>query len=172
MFGNQAGYLIPESYWNSIEAPQRDAMGKEMARVQDDIVTFWTPSVEQGIEAEKAVREFIRQGVSHPKAAFPEEAAHPEKFIPDVMRLAGIEISLIDKNYDKFTRQFVGIRVGDKRRIYCSYFFGHPFSEGHLDISKTFLEVSDGGYSVWQITYDVESKHCMNLEINGPWEGQ
>lgn len=164
------GYIVPETNaqkTNSLVSFQ--LKGSRIAYRQ--LTGFWTPSVAEASEAERRVRKFIREGRADPKSAFPDLAAHPDKFVRGALQLSGREVELIDKDYDKYVRQFVGIRMGNEKFIWCSYFFAKSVAPLNLDPAKDFLVIFDGGHTVWQIEYDPRSKDCLNLDINGPFEG-
>ena len=163
--GGRVGYIVPKEY---AERPDSH-LGGDATQQQHDHLTFWTPSAEQAKEAEMAVKRFISAGATNVKLAFPDVAARPEKFAPHALHDAADEIKLVDKDYEKYVRQFVGICFGEDNLIYCSYVLPESLQVFHLDASSSFILISDGGHAIWQIKYDIRTKHCLNLQINGPW---
>jgi len=100
---------------------------------------------------------------------FPYVAAHPEKFPPKALLNSRDELALVVGNFDKYTRQFVGIGFKGKKFIYCNYFDFGPTPAFPRDPSKMFIVTNDGGHYYWQVEYDMDTKTCTHLEINGPW---
>jgi len=86
-------------------------------------IGYWTPSLKDLTAAEKAANQKIKQTTIAPEKAFPEIASHPGGFaIPTLDKLKSQAIG-IDKNYDSYIRQFVGLVLyNGKKQIYCNYF--------------------------------------------------
>jgi hypothetical protein len=77
---------------------------------------------------------------------------------------------LVDRDYDKYVRQFVGVKIKGRKLIYCSYFNPEILSVFHQDPAKDFIFINDGGHDVWQIQYSPATRRVFDLSINGPWE--
>lgn len=96
---------------------------------------YWSPSKEDVRAAEVAIRSFLKN-------------SQPEIFA----------------RIDKYGRQYFGIIVKGRKRIYCNFFmnpknFPSRFSD--------YVFVLDGGNDYFRIEYDVDSKTCLNFSPNG-----
>jgi len=96
---------------------------------------YWSPSEEDVHAAEAAIHNFIK-------------VSQPEIFT----------------RLHKYGRQYFGIIVKGRKRIYCNFFmnpkeFPYRFSQ--------FVFVLDGGNYYFRIEYDVDSKTCLNFLSNG-----
>ena len=96
---------------------------------------YWSPSEEDIHAAEAAIHTFT-------------EVSQPEVFT----------------RLHKYGRQYFGIIVKGRKRIYCNFFmnptnFPSRFSD--------YVFVLDGGNDYFRIEYDVDSKTCLNFSPNG-----
>ena len=73
------------------------------------------------------------------------------------------EIEKIKSNISLFKVQFIGIESEGKKRIWCNFFRGEGFDYW----KKGIVFVLDGGFSFWQIEYDLETGTCKNFKSNG-----
>jgi len=137
-----------------------------MAPVKRD--GYWTPATQAVEEADAMARMLIDFSRSNLSLAFPLIVQHPEKWVPNAKENATNEIGLIYKNRDHYSGQFVGYIVDGKKRIYCNYFDDRWPANLKINPSTRFMAVNDGGYGFWQVQYDVQTKTCLGLAINGP----
>ena len=72
------------------------------------------------------------------------------------------------QKFRAYKRQYVGIVVEDKKRIFIN-FFCDPFEFPDSDVSwkNQPLVILDGGDCYFQVQYDLNSKEFMHLYING-----
>lgn len=132
--------------------------------------SFWTLDVDSIEKADVANRKLIERGRSNLNLAFPDIAAHRERYARNANANALNELGLVYKNLKDYSGQFVGFIVDGKKRIFCNYFRRERLVVLNIDPSTKFVVVCDGGYDFWQVVYDVETNKCMNLAINGPWQ--
>lgn len=102
--------------------------------IRNNIDGYWFPSEEDIREAEISISSFLK-------------TSQPEVFT----------------RIDKYGRQYFGIIVKGRKRIYCNFFmnpkrFPNRYSE--------YILVLDGGNRYFRIEYDVDSKMCINCMIN------
>ncbi len=160
------GYIIPAGALQKIKVYPPD-LGK-------DAVGFWTPSSKDVEVAEKSARQAINLATHNPAKAFPLIAKNPNGFaVPSLDSLRN-GAWYIDKNYESYIRQFVGlILVDGKKQIYCNYFLPERVNQNtpqwvidESDPSKHFIQTDDGGAGYWQLVYDLRSKKVASLSIN------
>jgi hypothetical protein len=160
--GDRVGYIVPEQM-----SPTQMEWTDEMS--PKDRSAYWTPTAEQAWAADAAIRKFIHLSKDDPVLAFPNWVAYFKKE-PRAAPNASNEIGLVEKNLTHYIVQFVGLVQNGKKRIYFNYFDPIAIATFKTDPSSQFIDVNDGGYHFWQIEYDLDSKTCSNLQINGPWE--
>ena len=89
-----------------------------------DATEFWTPTLEDVLEAEKAAHKQVQLATTEPDKAFPLIAKHPDGFAIPTLETLSKQAKTINKQYDKYGRQFVGLKMFDgKKSIYCNYFY-------------------------------------------------
>lgn len=96
---------------------------------------YWSPSEEDIHAAEAAIHTFT-------------EVSQPEIF----------------KRLHKYGRQYFGIIVKGRKRIYCNFFINPKRFPSRF---SWFVVVDDGGNNYFRIEYDVDSKTCLNFIPNG-----
>ncbi len=64
----------------------------------------------------------------------------------------------------KYGRQYFGIIVKGRKRIYCNFFMNPKEFPSRF---SRFVLVLDGGNDYFRIEYDVDSKTCLNFLPNG-----
>lgn len=103
-----------------------------------NVSQFWNPSAEQIQKLESLLPGYLRHRSSG------------ERSIPG------------DVDYH---RQYVGIVVGGKRRIYGNFY---PASVAvYFDEKSTPVVVCDGGAVFWGIVFEPESNDFLDLQVNG-----
>lgn len=65
---------------------------------------------------------------------------------------------------DQYFRQYVGVVVAGKRKIFINAFCNALSS---LDWHSHLLLTADGGSCFWHVTYDLATRRFASLEING-----
>ena len=83
---------------------------------------------------------------------------------PDILKYIQISNKEIFENINKYRCQYFGIIVKGKKRIYCNFFY---LTKDEQDWKINPVIVYDGGNWYFQLEYDVESKRCLNFEVNG-----
>ena len=86
--------------------------------------------------------------------------------IPAIKAFLTKQAPSIANRLSQYRCQYFGIIVGDKKRIYCNFF---PKDDlwSDWDWKTDPLSVDDGGDWYFQLEYEIESKQCLNLQING-----
>ena len=129
--------------------------------------------------AEKAAHRMVHQATVAPEKVFPEIASHPGGFAIPTLATLKTQATSIDKNYDSYIRQYVGLIKWDGRKsmklIYCNYFRNGRVQRivanelvdcNEFNPATDFIAVEDGGAGFWQVQYDLNSKTCLGLSIN------
>jgi len=65
----------------------------------------------------------------------------------------------------KYGRQYFGIVVKGRKRIYCNFFTNPTKFPSRFSM---FVLVLDGGNNYFRIEYDIDSKTCLDFLPNGP----
>jgi len=156
------GYVVPKKL-----APKLD-----VDYFHEKATGYWSPGLKDLTAAEKAARQKIKQATIAPKKAFPEIASHPGGFaIPTLEKLKS-QALVIDKDYDSYVRQFVGLLLfNGKKQIYCNYFVNQreaDFKGEHDEFNpaRQFVQVEDGGAGFWQCIYDVDIGQIVSVSFN------
>jgi hypothetical protein len=101
---------------------------------------FWTPSLDDGIKLEKEIAEYLHQN----SIQFYRQPPVWERL-------------------DKYQRQYIGFKRGDKRLIYGNFFCESGSVNWHQDL----VIVLDGGECFFQVEYDIDNGSFIKLRING-----
>lgn len=149
--GKQTGYIIPVA---AVEA-QHMTMPSEDRNVQ---VRYWTPSETEVRQAAGAVKKWMREVAEHPESAFSKGRIVDLPYEQE-------RIKTINRSYEEYGIQFVGMTVKGRKMIYCNYFAVACVEKG--EASRSFIEVCDGGTGFWQVRYDCDSGMPVDLRING-----
>lgn len=170
--GGQPSYIVPAGYLRKNDSDVRGRLREYRLEAQyEEISGFWTPSSDDVATAAKAAYRFLQSAKQDPRIAFPYLASGSEKHRARAIENAKNELGLVIRDYGKYQGQYVGFIIKGKRRIICNYLDLEGWNPDFLpDLSARFMDVNDGGHHFWQIEYDLESKTCSNLQINGPWE--
>jgi len=126
-----------------------------------EIESYWTPSVEQVAELERRLQPFLERRVASDKA---DVATLP--WIRRSQSAAALDQKHVANILDRLPttrRQYLGIVVDGARRIVVNCF---PV-EGFPDWDHQFVFVLDGGDWFWEIQYDLPSKTFLRLQFNG-----
>ena len=101
---------------------------------------YWTPSEADIVEAESKLVAFLQQ-TKAPK--FQQEK--------------------ILKNIKTYKRQYVGVVKNGEQDIFINFFC----DSGHVEWTKHFVMVSDGGACFFQVTFSTKTKTFSDLMVNG-----
>ena len=107
-------------------------------RIFTSASTFWTPTTEQALEAEREIETYLKKDSKLHSADLWRKLSH-------------------------YQRQYVGIFINGHKRIFCNFF--HRFSPGEL--TQTPYIAFDGGESFFRIQYDLDDKKCYGFDANG-----
>ncbi len=162
---SHVSYIVPENYASNHKAEFADSLPEDVK-----ITGFWTPSANSVVVAERTFRELIHRGATDLSVIYPDLAKNPTDFPPDSARDMQGELVLIGKNYNAYTRQFVGMVIDGHKVIFCNYtdFQKIDPSTDYIFIQKVFGQV--GGFHFLQCRYDFASRSCQNVAIIGSWQ--
>lgn len=135
------GYIIPKEY----------ATQHLKGVFAKDGATFWTPTEAQVIIADAAFRNLIWGTKEKRLAALSNssDAKYFEQGVPDIQR-----------NFKSYSRKFIGIVVEGNEEIVCYYLI-------HGDASQLFPTATDQGTGFWGGNYNLNSKACLGLWMDG-----
>ena len=86
------------------------------------------------------------------------------KAIPKIKTFLATQAPSIASRITKYRCQYFGIIVDGKKRVYCNFFH----RDGNESDWKTDgVLVYDGGDWYFQIEYEIETKRCLNFQVNG-----
>jgi hypothetical protein len=168
------GYIVPESY---AEAHKEDFSANIPSTVR--IAGFWTPSETSVLVADRVLREKIDAAVKDASVLFPGMAKHAAEkaYDPeDNLEFQQRELDAVAANYEKYTRQYVGIILfneekGVKERlIFCNYSIGAKVDASVEYVFTDKVFVPDGSVHFLQCRFDFEKKACVNVSMIGPWQ--
>jgi len=111
----------------------------------------WTPAPQDIEKALSAIAAFLKDPGKHHDTI--------TEWNTDLEYAKG-ELRSIRKHFPEYGVQFLGIVIGDKKKIHCN--FG-PAKE----VGNDYMLVLDGGFWYWRIVYDMETGKLTNLNING-----
>jgi len=165
------GYIVPESYAENHKA---DLAANIPGPVNID--GFWTPSSQDVAVADRVFRDLIHSAVKDPTLLFPDLAPNPDPTVPADLGAAAqlenerYELTLVFGNYDRYSRQYVGIIIGGQKLIFCNYSDGTKAdpSTDYIFIQKVF--VGDGTVHFLQCRFDPVEKTCSNVSMIGSWQ--
>ncbi len=100
--------------------------------------TRWEPTEAQARDAEACLKSFLRKGNSS-----------DQRWILQHLR--------------RYKRQYAGISRYGKHQIVLNFFI----DEQGLGWTSRFVQIDDGGRTVFQIFYDPASKTCFDFRMNG-----
>jgi hypothetical protein len=86
-----------------------------------------------------------------------EAAAHIKAFLAKQSPSLASQLS-------EYRCQYFGITVDGKRRLYCNFFRRGDWDDGW---ETEPVIVFDGGDDFFQLEYDLESRQCLNFQVNG-----
>jgi hypothetical protein len=101
---------------------------------------YWTPSEANIVEAESKLVAFLQQ-------------AEVPKF----------QKEKILKNIKTYKRQYVGIVKNGEQDIFINFFC----DSGHVEWTRHFVMVDDGGACFFQVTFSTKTKTFSSLMVNG-----
>ena len=159
------GYIVPENY--------AKAHCSELTTTIPGIVKidgFWTPS-EQDVEvADRVLRDSINDAVKDPKVLFPDLAKSTDSDASNLLEQERKELALISKNYDRYSRQYVGIMIDGQNLVFCNYSDGTKIdpSTDYIFVDKVF--VPGGTIHFLQCRFEPKEKKCSNVSIIGSWQ--
>jgi hypothetical protein len=109
---------------------------------------FWEPSIDDVSSTEKCIRQYLVSVEQEPKL----DAYQKEK------------VAFILENLAQYRRQYVGIVVDGKRRIWVNSFF---VDDSFPNWDRVPVDVEDGGRYFWQIEYLLLEDDCINFYVHG-----
>jgi len=140
------GYILTKEYANE---HLKDSLAK-------DGVVFWTPSNEQVIAANTAFKNLILGSPEGRIKAFRGESG--SKYFEG-------GISYMQKNYKSYLRRFIGTTVNGNKQIVCYFLTSDKSGDISYAIAGPFS--TDRGADFWGGKYDVASKSCSGLWMDG-----
>jgi hypothetical protein len=165
--GAHVGYIVSEKY---AEEHKADII----ASIPDleKIDGFWTPPEQDVAVADRVFRELIHSAVKDPTLLFPGLSQNADPGTPDSLEYQRNELALISDNYDRYSRQYVGIIIDGTRFVFCNYSDGPKFdpSADYIFIQKVF--VPGGTVHFLQCRFEPWFKICSHVSIVGSWQPQ
>jgi hypothetical protein len=166
-----SGYIVPESYAGKHKA---DLIANIPGPLRID--GFWTPTEVDVIVAERVFRDLIHAAIKDPTLLFPDLAPNPDPAVPADLAAAAelenerYELTLVSSNYDRYSRQYIGIIVDGQKLVFCNYSDGTKVdpSTDYIFVDKVF--VPDGTIHFLQCRFDPLSKTCSNVSMIGSWQ--
>lgn len=148
---NYQGVVLPPSYFKG----ENKFFGLE-------VQGFWEPSRKNIAQAEKAVRQAVFSAKDDPGLL---DVA--SRTIPVRQAYMQEQISKIIPEFSTYRRQYTGLMIKGKKKIYCNFFAGEFAEKQAPEWRWDFISVFDGGYRFWNIIYDLESDSCESFHVNG-----
>jgi hypothetical protein len=164
-------YIVTESY---ATAHKSELVATIPGPVKID--GFWTPTEVDVIVAERVFRELIHSAVKDPTLLFPDLAPSTDPAVPADLAVAAqlenerYELTLVSSNYDRYSRQYVGIIIDGQQLVFCNYADVPKVdpSTGYIFIDQVF--VADGSVHFLQCRFDPMEKTCSNVSMIGSWQ--
>jgi hypothetical protein len=168
---SHVGYIVPESYAENHKA---DLVATIPGPVKID--GFWTPTEVDVIVADRALRNMIHDAIKDPTLLFPDLAPSTDPAVPADLAAAAqlenerYELTLVSSNYDRYSRQYVGIIIDGQQLVFCNYADVPKVdpSTGYIFIDKVF--VPDGSVHFLQCRFDPMEKTCSTVSMIGSWQ--
>ncbi len=129
--------VVADQNWVIIDKENAEEMGASGLVKSDD---FWTPSVDDVLQIEKNVAEYLSQN------------SYAFHYQPPVW-----------ERLDEYQRQYIGLERSGEELIYGNFFC----DSGDVGWRQEFVFAIDGGECYFQVEYDVESGLFINLWVNG-----
>jgi hypothetical protein len=120
--------------------------------------SFWTPTQKDIAVVESRLRTVLEETVKDPSTLVSNAKT------PDSKKYLSEQISNILKHYGEYRRQYVGLVVNGRRRIYLNSF---PSREKGASYTTQFVTVFDGGFWFWRVVYQLDDATFLDLSING-----
>ena len=124
----------------------------------------WTPAVGDIEHIERGLKTYLEAAKVDTRLADP---------IYDKSNLASKDVSRrigqILHHYERFRRQYFGLMVKGSKKIYVNCFLDSCVVDdhGYPNWEENLLIELDGGFTYWQVVYDLETSQFSNLFING-----
>jgi hypothetical protein len=135
---SQSPPVTDDQNWVIFTEEQAEEM--ELASWLVDSDGFWTPSVDDILNLEEKIVEYLSQNSSYFYRQPP-----------------------VWERLHEYQRQYIGLERGGRKIIYGNYFC----NSGGVDWQQKLVIVIDGGECFFQIEYDVESELFIKLLVNG-----
>ncbi len=163
--GSRTGYVVPEKYASGHQA---DLVASLPGAPKID--GYWTPSEQDAVVADRLLREMLEDGVKDPIQVFPDLDVKAEATSPDSPAYEARELALALKNYDRYTRQYVGLILDGRKIIFCNY-----ADVPKIDPAKEYFYLHkyfepDGSVHFLQGRVDRDWKSCSGVALIGSWE--
>jgi hypothetical protein len=130
--------VMDDQNWVIFTEEQAEEM--ELASWLVDSDGFWTPSVDDILNLEEKIVEYLSQNSSYFYRQPP-----------------------VWERLHEYQRQYIGLERGGRKIIYGNYFC----NSGGVDWRQKLVIMIDGGECFFQVEYDVESGFFIKLLVNG-----
>jgi hypothetical protein len=127
------------------------------------LVGFWLPPKDVIAALEARMRPALEVGRERPETVFdmPTNPRDREEFSWGV----SVKLREILEGFADYRCQYLGIVVGDRRRVFVSCFGKEEMS--HYDQSWfDYTAIDDGGAGYWRIQYDVATCRFLDFDVN------
>ena len=163
-FGPRPGYLVSEEYANQHKAELVASIPGEVK-----VERFWTPSDADVAVAERLFRELLHRGEKFPELLFPDLSPDADSSTTDSVEHEQRELLLVDRNYDAYARQYVGVIIEGQKLVFCNYSDapGIDPSKDYIYMEKSFAV--DGSVHFLQCRVNAHDKTCTNVAMVGSW---
>jgi hypothetical protein len=160
---SRAGYVVSEKYASDHRADFVASLVEYTPQVD-----FWTPSATDVIVAERTLRELIHDGTREIGLVFPGMGKADAYSVDEVER-ERTEVDLVERNYLRYNRQFVGLVMDGRKVILCNFSDGPKVdpAKDYVFIQKVFV---DHGMHFLQARFDMETKTCSKVSLIGTWQ--
>jgi len=167
VMGSHTGYIVSEKYASEHKA---DLAASIPGPVKID--GFWTPTEQDIAVADRVLRESIHGAIKDPTQLFPDLTQNADSSVPDSIGYERNELTLVSRNYESYSRQFVGVVIDGQKLIFCNYSEGTKVDPAidYIFIQKVF--VPDGTVHFLQCRFEPELKTCSNVSIIGSWQAR
>jgi hypothetical protein len=120
---------------------------------------FWTPTESEIAKIEAIIPLTLKRALEEPDELADLVGSNGKDF-------ARQEIPKILANYSVYARQYAGIVVNGKRRIWCNFFDRRHVEQQPDGWRRSWLVVFDGGSSYWRIECEVDTGRCTDFNSN------
>ena len=158
-------YLVPAGYAEAHRAEILASIPGPALKIEG----FWTPGEQDAQVAERVLHEALQAGQKDPTLLFPELSPTAEASSTESVGYQQRELALVNQNYDRYARQYVGLLIDGRKIVFCNYAHG---TKGNPNRDYLFLETyfaTDGATQFLQGRVDVGGQICSNVSLIGSW---